>query len=296
MELAAAYMQYRPLLLSIAYRMLGSVSDAEDLVQDAFIQVQKAESNGDGKTIHNLKAYLCKIVTNRCLDYAKLARNRREVYVGPGLPEPVVEHVEPQSGQDPLQTIELEDSISYAMLILLEQLTPIERAVFFLRECFAFSYRELADMLGKTELGCRKIHSRLKRNMQAEPDEPLIPAESSAELVRQFIHAAATGDLQGLIALLASDVIVYSDGGGKVRAASRPVHSPANAAALLLGIASKLDPTTFIRLVKLNGSVGIVLSSSDGSSNSVIGFSFYAGRIRRIYVLRNPDKLRHLRM
>ncbi|NHN34498.1 RNA polymerase sigma-70 factor [Paenibacillus agricola] len=296
MELDSAYLSFRPLLLSIAYRMLGSVSDAEDLVQDVFLIARKWDTNKEGDHVRNLKAYLCKIVTNRCLDFLKSARKKREVYIGPWLPEPLVQHYTIESGQDPLQTIMLEDTISYAFLILLDRLTPVERAVFILREAFDYDYRDIADMIGKTELGCRKIFSRLKRKIQAEPDTPRTDEAQSVELVHRFLHAASTGNMHALVATLTEDIAVYTDGGGKVHAAIRAIRTMPRVAAMVQGLSSKMDGQTRIRTARINGAVGLIVSSSDDRFNAVISFQIRANRIHNIYILRNPDKLRHLNL
>ncbi len=238
------YQTYRPLLLSIAYRMLGSVTQAEDLVQDAFVTVQQLDNNKVGP-VRNLKAYLCKAVTNRCLDYLKSSHKKREVYVGQWLPEPLVQDYAGVTGStsaaggDPLQTIVLEDTISYAFLVLLDRLTPVERAVFILREAFDYDYRDIADFVNKTELGCRKIYSRLKRKIQDDPATELISSEQSEQLVLRFLHAAATSDMDGLFALLSEDIVLYSDGGGKVSAAVKPVISNQRVLAFIQGLLSR---------------------------------------------------------
>ncbi|WP_028608814.1 RNA polymerase sigma factor SigJ [Paenibacillus harenae] len=296
MKLEAAYLSYRPSLLSIAYRMLGSVSDAEDLVQDVFVIARNREMDREGDPIRNPKAFLCKMVINRCLDFLKSARKKREVYVGPWLPEPLVRQDSHESGNVPLQSIILEDTISYAFLILLDRLTPVERAVFILREAFDYDYRHIADTIGKTELGCRKIYSRLKKKIQAEPDVPLTDEGQSKELVYRFLQAASTGNMQALVSLLTEDITIYSDGGGKVLAATRPIRSPQSAAAFILGLVSKADVQTRVLLAQINGAAGLVISSPDGSYNAVISFQPKAGRIQNIYILRNPDKLRHLNL
>ncbi|OMF05792.1 hypothetical protein BK127_32275 [Paenibacillus sp. FSL H7-0331] len=296
MELDSAYLCHRPLLLSIAYRMLGSVSDAEDLVQDVFFIARKWEENEEGDHVRNLKAYLCKVVTNRCLDFLKSARKQREVYVGPWLPEPLVQYDTNESGQDPLQTIILEDTISYAFLILLDQLTPVERAVFILREAFDYDYRDIADMIGKTELGCRKIYSRLKRKIQAEPDTSQTDEAKSEELVHRFLHAASTGNMQALVATLTEDITVYTDGGGKVHAATHPIRTIPRVAAFVLGLSSKMDGQTRIRSARINGTIGLIIGSIGDRYNAVISFQIEADGIRNMYILRNPDKLRHLNL
>ncbi|MBM7567857.1 RNA polymerase sigma-70 factor [Paenibacillus sacheonensis] len=301
MELDSVYKTYRPLLLSIAYRMLGSVTQAEDLVQDAFVTVQQQNIHQEGGSIRNLKAYLCKIVTNRCLDDLKSARKNREVYVGPWLPEPLVQdyvlHPGTAAGQDPLQRIVLEDTISYAFLIMLERLTPIERAVFILREAFEFEYRDIADFVDKTELGCRQIFSRLKRKIQEDRPQPeAIASERSEQLVLRFLHATATGDMEGLFAMLADDIVLYNDGGGKVFAAVKPIVSSRRALAFIQGILSKDNGLGRMRMVKINGQLGVVLSSPSESYPTIVSLELRDGRVQRIYILRNPDKMQHLNL
>ncbi|WP_458125561.1 RNA polymerase sigma-70 factor [Paenibacillus sp. Z3-2] len=302
MELDLVYRTYRPLLLSIAYRMLGSVTHAEDLVQEAFITVQQQDIHKEGGPVRNLKAYLCKMVTNRCLDYLKSTRKKREVYIGPWLPEPLVQDymVAPGSasaaGQDPLQTIELEDTISYAFLVMLDRLTPIERAVFVLREAFEFDYCDIANFVNKTELGCRKIYSRLKRKIQDEPEVELTPSAQSEQLALRFLQATSTGDMEGLFRMLSDDIVLYSDGGGKVMAAIKPVTSSQRVLAFIQGLVSKSDSTGAVRLVKINGQLGFVLSSPSEAFPTVVSLAFRNDRVQRIYLMRNPDKLRHLNL
>jgi RNA polymerase sigma-70 factor (TIGR02957 family) len=302
-ELDSVYQTYRPLLLSIAYRMLGSVTLAEDLVQDAFLTVQQQALQQEGPNVRNLKAYLSKIVTNRSLDYLKSARRKREIYVGPWLPEPLVHDYSalpfPASseGQDPIQTIEFEDTISYAFLVMLERLTPIERAVFILREAFEYDYREIADFVNKTELGCRKIYSRLKRKIQADEQhaEP-VANEHADQLVMRFLHATSTGDMEGLFAMLSEDIVLYSDGGGKVFAATKPIETSKRVLAFILGLASRDGGAGSARLVKVNGQLGFVLSTPSEPFPTVVSLSFKDGLIHRIYLVRSPDKLTHLQL
>lgn len=294
MELDAAYLTYRPLLLSLAYRMLGSVTHAEDLVQDAFVTIQQQDIQQEGGSVRNLKSYLCKMVTNRCLDYLKSARAKREVYVGPWLPEPLVQDYETA---DPLQRIVLEDTISYAFLFLLERLTPIERAVFILREAFEFDYSDIADFVNKTETGCRQIYSRLKRKIQDDkPQAELSTNDQSEQLVLQFLHATATGDMKGLFAMLADDIVLYNDGGGKVFAAIRPIVSSQRALAFIQGVISKETGEFTMRLVRINGQIGVVLNSSSELYPTIISIEMHNDRVQRMYILRNPDKMQHLNL
>lgn len=301
MELESAYRTYKPLLLSLAYRMLGSVTHAEDMVQDAFVAVQQQGGGREDGGIGNFKAYLCKIVTNRCLDYLKSSRKKREVYVGPWLPEPLVEdYPSPpgsavSAGGDPLQTVVLEDTISYAFLVMLERLTPIERAVFLLREAFEYEYREIADFVNKTEPGCRKIYSRLKRKIQDEPPAELSASAQSEQLVLRFLHATSTGDMEGLLAMLSEDIVLYSDGGGKAMAAIRPIETSRRVLAFLFGLAAKDGGKGEVRLVRVNGQLGFVLISPMDPYPTVVSMEVRNGLVQRIYLVRNPDKLKHLR-
>lgn len=280
--------------------MLGSVAQAEDLVQDAFVTVQQQDTGQGGGPILNLKAYLCKIVTNRCLDALKSARRKREVYVGPWLPEPLVENYSvgqgSPAGHDPLQTVVLQDTISYAFLVLLDRLTPIERAVFILREAFEYDYRDIADFVGKTEIGCRKIYSRLKRKIQEEPISEPVPSDRGEQLVLRFLHATASGDMKGLLAMLADDIVLYSDGGGKVMAAVRPITSSPRVLAFIQGLVSKGHGQGEVRLVKINGQLGFWLTSPLEPFPTLVSLAFKGDRVREMYLLRNPDKLKHLNL
>lgn len=301
MELDSVYKEYRPLLLSIAYRILGSVTHAEDLVQDVFVTVQQRGIHLEEEGIRNLKAYLGKMVTNRCLDYLKSASKKREVYVGPWLPEPLVQDYTDipgyAAGEDPLQRIVLEDTISYALLVMLDRLTPMERAVFILRETFQYEYRDIAEFVNKTELGCRKIYSRLKRKIQEDgPCPEASPSQRSEQLILQFLHAASTGDMEGLFALLADDIVLYSDGGGKVMAAIHPVTSSKRVLLFIQGLLSKENPTGSVRLVKINGQLGFVVRSSSEPFPTLISLEVKEDRIQQMYFLRNPDKMQHLNL
>ncbi|GMX62641.1 sigma-70 family RNA polymerase sigma factor [Paenibacillus elgii] len=279
------YTEYKPLLFSIAYRMLGSVSEAEDIIHDLFLAVSRT----DPGAIQNPKAYLCKSVTRRCIDQLKSARSRREVYVGPWLPEPL----QTSDKEDPLLQAARNDDISFAFLLLLEQLNPVERAIFVLREAFDYDYKEIADMLDKSEATCRKTYSRLKQKLhaaEARPPQPGLPESES--LVRSFLKAVSTGDVLQFVHLLTKDAVLYSDGGGKVRAALRPILGADRIAAFLLGIASKGTVLTRSVPVSFNNGAGLLV---DGSRSRIaILFEFEGTRIRTIYFVNNPEKLSHL--
>ncbi|MGO4547562.1 RNA polymerase sigma-70 factor [Paenibacillus sp. 2TAB23] len=289
MDFNKAYTVYRPLLHSIAYRMLGSFSEAEDLVQDVFADYSQL-TDAD---IHNEKAYLVKMVTNRSINLSQSARKRREVYVGEWLPEPDMSHAMP----DPAELFVQHESISYALLVMLEKLTAVERAVFILRESLAFDYDEIAACLQKSEANCRKIFSRAKERLHKE--RQLLPEnmDQAQPLVETFIEAAASGDFNKLIAMLTEEAMLVSDGGGKVRAAINAIISRARVIAFLQGVI----PKTFLgdghRFAVVNGQAGIIITL-DGKPRSVINFQINAegNQIERIFVMLNPDKLKHIRL
>jgi RNA polymerase sigma-70 factor (TIGR02957 family) len=294
MEWEHLYREYKPLLFSIAYRLLGSVTDAEDMVQETFAAVHAATSaavgsDPFGRPVDNWRAYLCRAVTNRCMDLLKSAHKKRELYVGPWLPEPLVQRVA-QPGDEPLEATLLEETVSYAFLVMLERLSPLERAVFVLREAFEYSYRDIADIVGKTELACRQTHSRVRRKVQAEPATVPVDAEASRTLVKRFLHAAATGDVRALIEVLSEEATLLSDGGGKRLAALQPIVGRDRVIAFLAGLAAKLGAAMAVHEAVVGGEYGLILEAPDGPT--VVLFSLQAdGRCLHIYLLRNPDKL-----
>jgi len=278
-------------LFAIAYRMLGSVADAEDVLQDAW----RRWSAVDHSTVTNPSAYLAQIATRLALDTLDAAHRRRIEYVGPWLPEPVVE---PWDGGVRGSDVEFEldglaESLSTAFLVLLERLSPVERAVFVLRECFDFSYRELAPMVGKSEANCRQIDRRARQRI-AEPRRP--PRSDAAEhtrVVQDFIDALMAADVDRLLSLLAVDARSESDGGGVTLAARRPIVGAANVARFLAGIVSKRPSDSTLELVRVNGRLG-VLARIAGRPRSVISFEVADGQVRGIYFQLNPAKLQAL--
>lgn len=278
------YKEYKPLLFSIAYRMLGSVSDAEDMVHDTFLSAQRVPE----EEVRHPKAYLCKMVVNRCIDYAQSARKQREVYVGPWLPEPLL------AGGDPQHDVERGETLSYAFMVCLETLTPVERAVFILREAFAYAYAEIAEVVGKTEANCRQLYRRVKRGLQDGLPAPQPDLAASRRLLDEFLHAARTGDMALLLRSLSEDAALYSDGGGKAQAATKPIVGPKRVVAFLLGLGAKGYNRSELDIVLMNGQFG-VLMKEDGRLATVVTWEADGeGRIRRLYLLRNPDKLRNL--
>ena len=231
---------YRPLLFSVAYGMTGSVGDAEDIVQDAFLGLTRAHQAGT--VIADPKAYLTTSVTRLGINYLRSARVRRETYVGDWLPEPVVVPTAGLGGPGPAEHAELADSLSMAFLVLLEALTPVERAVFMLREVFGYGYPEVAGAVGKTEVNCRQIFARARQRIAAggrpEPGSSAPPARRAEgeELARRFFEAAAGGDMDALLGMLAPDVMLHGDGGGKAQAIGRPVAGRGRVMQLLVGL------------------------------------------------------------
>lgn len=284
------YMTYKPLLFSLAYRMLGSVTDAEDIVQDSFLALNGIVGSS---SIRSLKAYLCKIVTNRCLDYLRSAKHKREVYVGPWLPEPLV--TDGSLDSDPYQRAQLNESITTAYLLLLQQLSWTERSVFLLREVLQYEYEEIAEIVGKSSTNCRQIFHRAKRsisNVQATNTDAI--RMKAGELIERFITALTTGDTQALLSTLSENAKLLSDGGGQVKAAIYPILGPDRIHKFLSGTLAKLPEGKFsFNSALIGGFPGIILYL-DGQPNVVTSFNIQNGRIENIYLVVNPCKLRHL--
>ncbi|PYI54439.1 RNA polymerase sigma-70 factor [Paenibacillus flagellatus] len=282
------YASYKPLLFSLAYRMLGSAADAEDIVQDTFV----ASAGVDESRIGNMKAYLCKMATNRCLDRLKSATRQRETYVGPWLPEPLATDV---SADDPYESFALKESISTAYLLLLEQLSATERAVFLLREVYQYDYEEIADMVGKTAANCRQIFRRAKRSLHGGPEAKAIPAAAPAQgearaVVEQFVEALAGGNVPRLLELLAADAVMLTDGGGKVRAAINPLLGADRILRFFEGIRHKYGEELRYEWRTINGGPGLVTRWGEAAV-WVVTFDVRDGVLRRIYSVSNPDKI-----
>jgi RNA polymerase sigma-70 factor (ECF subfamily) len=254
---AEVFDRNRPLLFSIAYRMTGSVMDAEDAVQEAYLRWQRASEDEVGSP----SAYLSKVVTRLCLDRLRSATVRREQYVGPWLPEPVLgEQVQEIEGR-----VELEDTLSMAFLLLLESLTPVERAVFLLREVFDYEYAEIAALVGKSEANCRQISRRARQSVAARRPRFESSPQEEERLMEGFLRASLAGDMEALLALFSEDVTLYSDGGGKTRAALNPIYGADNVARWLTGILRNVPPGFAVRQTRVNGRPGLVGYFGDGS-------------------------------
>ncbi|MFI6628724.1 RNA polymerase sigma factor SigJ [Nonomuraea fuscirosea] len=283
---------YRPLLFSIAYGMTGSVGDAEDIVQDAFLGLTRARRAGT--VIADLKAYLTTAVTRLGIDHLRSARVRRETYVGDWLPEPVVV---PADGQGPAERAELADSLSMAFLVLLESLSPVERAVFMLREVFGYGYEDVARITGKTEVNCRQIFARARQHISAGRKVRGGPAQRAAgeELARRFFEAAAGGDMDALLGLLAPDVVLHGDGGGKAPSIGNPAAGSVRAARMLVaGLRRARKLGVLPRLAWVNGRPGAVLYDGDGRVAAVVELDVADGVVQAIHSVANPDKLGHI--
>jgi RNA polymerase sigma-70 factor (ECF subfamily) len=276
---------YRKRLLGLAYRMLGSRSDAEDVVQDAYLRFARADD------VRNSEAFLVAVVTRLCLDRLKSARAQREIYVGPWLPEPIFDAEELSAGA----TTELADDLSFALLLALDRLSPLERAAFLLHDVFDVPFSEVAATLGRSEAACRQLAARARRDVREARPAPAAAPDAHARLLRAFCEAAASGDVSSLANLLREDAIAISDGGGRKAAALKPIKGAAKITRFIIGIAGK-NAHRDIRMVPtmINGSAGVLLYM-DGEIDHTLSVAIDGEqeRIAAIYVVRNPDKLRH---
>jgi RNA polymerase sigma-70 factor (ECF subfamily) len=272
---------------AVAYRMLGTVAEAEDVVQEALLRLAREE-----RRIEEPAAWITTVVTRLSIDVLRLARVRRETYVGPWLPDPLVEDRSPGPGAQ----VELADSVSQAFLVVLEQLTPVERAAFLLREVFDYDYASVARIVDRSEPNCRQLVTRARRHLRS--NRPRFDADPAARdrLLERFLAATEQGDLAALERMLAEDAVLYADGGGKATAARRPIPGGARIARVLSAIARKRRRRGpfGIELVAVNGQPGRILRAPDGSISDVLSIDVAGGRIRAVRIVRNPDKLAHL--
>lgn len=282
----ALFDQYRGLLFSIAYRMLGSVSDAEDMLQETYLRWQ-----GLGQEeIRSPRAYLVTILSRLCISHLQSARVQREEYMGVWLPEPILT----DPGNGPFQLIKIDETLSMAFLVLLERLTAIERAVFLLREVFEYDYKEIASVVGQSEAYCRQILKRAREHITTlRPRFEVKPPERDA-LLESFLKATGTGEMDELLALLTDDVVLRSDGGGKGIAVPNEVQGADKVSRGVLGSLKRFVPQNMIRrLARINGEPGLI-NYLEGRPHSVLTIESREGRICSIYVITNPEKLKHL--
>jgi RNA polymerase sigma-70 factor (ECF subfamily) len=270
----------RPRLLRLAYSELGDVGEAEDVVQEAWLRLERT----DAKAIENLDAWLTTVVARLALDRLRSARARRETYVGPWLPEPVV-------SRDPADRVTLDESVSYALLTVLEQLSPAERTAFVLHDVFDMPFPDVAEVVGRTPEAVRQLASRARRHVSCERPRFGASRDEHDRAVRAFAEAVDEGNLEGLVAVLDPDVVWTSDGGGRATAARRPLQGVTRVARAWAAISrrSTHEPIE----ITLNGQLGLLLTSRDGQ-RAALSFLVRDGRIRRIDAIRNPEKLRRL--
>ncbi|MDF2714288.1 MAG: polymerase subunit sigma-24 [Paenibacillus sp.] len=285
MNVETAYHTYRKLLFSIAYRLLGKITEAEDVVQDVFVSLHSV----DPDSIGNTRAFLSKSVTNRCLNILQSAAKRKETYPGPWLPEPLYAG----SGDEPSHRIEQEEDIKFAYLVMLERLSPLERVVFVLREAYGYEYEEIAEIIDKSADNCRKMLSRSRRKMNDAGYSDMPPDERKHPVVQQFILALQQGNIPDAINLLADQVVIVTDGGGKVRAAMRPIAGIAWVGAFLHGIAAKKVFAKGVYPISVNGETGMAIKRIHLPA-AIWCFELEpeSGKISRIYSVYNPDKLK----
>lgn len=283
----ADYQQYRPLMFSIAYRMTGSVADAEDIVQDVYVGLARALAKGT--RVDEPKAYLATATTRLAISHLTSARVRRESYVGAWLPEPLVTEPGPE------EHAEMADSLSMAFLVVLESLSPAERAVFLLHEVFGYDHGEIAAIVGKSEPACRQILARARRHVDEGKPRFETSREQREEVARRFFAAADGGDLDALLEVLAPDVVFYGDGGGKAQAVAEPMHGSARVARFLAGVFRRVRAMDVdIRFTEVNGQPGAVAFDGSGRVASVLVLDIADGVVQAVRSVVNPDKLGHL--
>ena len=285
--LASEFERHRAHLRAVAYRMLGSIADAEDAVQDAWLR-WSAEPRAD---VASPRAYLSRVIANTSLNRLRSARARRETYVGPWLPEPLLT----EAGPDAEERAELAESVSVAMLVVLESLTPDERAVFVLREVFGFSFAEIGAALGRSDAAVRQLAHRAREHVQARRPRFEVDRDQQRQVTNRFLAAAAGGDIDGLMTVLAPDVTLIGDGGGKARAPMRPITGAAKVARFMAAVANrpymgmKISDMT-VAVVEINGAPGTLITVG-GRPITALTLTVADGRITAIQLLANPDKL-----
>nr|WSY56644.1 RNA polymerase sigma-70 factor [Streptomyces sp. NBC_00886] len=286
--LTDVFEEHRPVLMGVAYRMLGRVADAEDVVQEAWLRW----SGADRGEVREPRAYLVRVTTRLAIDRLRQVTARGEAYVGPWLPEPYVTDFG-DTVPDTAERAVLADSVSLAVLVVLESLSPLERAVFVLREAFGYPYADIAAMLERGEPAVRQLAARARKHVdERRPRYEVDPAQRR-DLTERFLAAAAEGDLAGLMEMLAPDVRLVGDSGGKSQAPLRVLESSDNVGRFLIAVAEKGVPEMSFRFLELNGGPAVLILSGD-TPDSVLQVDVSDGRIRSVYIVRNPDKLRSL--
>lgn len=277
--------EHRTFLFGIAYRMLGSVTEAQDMVQETYVRWQRAAA----ESIRSPRAWLTTAITRLCITHLDSARVKRVTYVGQWLPEPLVD----ERAADPAETAALADSLSLAFLVLLETLNPTERAVFILREGFDCEFSEIAGIVGKSEANCRQILTRARQRIDERRPRYNISRADVDKVIAPFVAALKNGDLEGMLANLAKNVVLVADGGDKPGALLRPLEGAEPVARAMLHALKKHGADGEIRAATVNGLPGFV-RFADGQARAVLAFGLVGGRIQAVFVISNPDKLKHL--
>ncbi|MBD0278412.1 MAG: RNA polymerase sigma-70 factor [Bacteroidota bacterium] len=283
-------MQYRPLLFSIAYNMLGSIMDAEDIVQDTFTYWY----NTDQSYVENPKYYLIKAITNRCINHLKEAQRNRETYVGTWLPEPLVE--KQKTDRQAIQ-FDNRNELSIGFLYLLEKLNPLERAVLILKESFDFPYSEIAQIFDISQDNCRQLLSRAKAKLKQEKNRFNVDKQKHNQILHKFLQACVSGNMEELVSLLKEDVAFYSDGGGKASAALHPLFGREKVLKFISGILKQTGPVSSIEIASVNGLSGAIIYIDKNNPVPDLLISLDVDeddKIQNFYFIRNPDKLRHI--
>ncbi|MFI0927935.1 RNA polymerase sigma-70 factor [Streptomyces sp. NPDC021012] len=278
-DVTGAFVAHRNLLFTVAYEMLGSAADAEDVLQETWLKW----AGVDPGTVRDPRAYLVRITTRQALSHLRTLGRRKESYLGPWLPEPLL------TTPDVAEDAELADSVSMAMLLVLETLTPTERAVFVLREVFDLAYDEIAGAVDKTPAAVRQIAHRARAHVAARRPRGVASAAETRRTVEAFRRAVETGDLRGLLDVLAPDVVLLTDGGGVVRAALEPVVGAERVA----GVLARIAATTTLQPARVNGDPALIVRM-DGAVDTVLAMRVEDGRVTGLYAVRNPEKLSHL--
>jgi RNA polymerase sigma-70 factor, ECF subfamily len=280
-SVAEQFIAARPRLLRLAYSQLGDLGEAEDVVQEAWLRLERS----DAAQIRDLDAWLTTVVARLALDALRSARARRELYVGPWLPEPLVASTD----ADPAERVTLDESVSYALLAVLEQLPPGERTAFVLHDVFGMPFEQVADVVGRTPAAVRQLASRGRRHVESERPRRPVSDDEHRRVVEAFGRASLAGDLDALLAVLDPDVVFTSDGGGRAIAARKPLHGAERVARAWIGITAQAGPSAHRSLVDVNGRAGVLVENE--GARTVLSFEIDGGRITRIDVMRNPDKL-----
>ena len=285
-----AFERCRSLLFSVAYRMLGSAVDAEDVVQEAYLRWRALPDGGE--EVRSPRDYLAAVAVRLCLDRLRSAKRRREEYVGPWLPEPLLtEQSLADPSPDPSEGLVLDESLSMAFLVLLESLTPTERAVFLMRDVFGYDYAEVSHLVGKSEANCRQIARRARGFVASRRPRFEDSAKRRERLTQRFIEACRDGDADALLGLLAEDVALWTDGGGRAPTALNPIHGADRVVRFLLAISREATADAAVRPARINGEPGVVTYDEDGRPTSTTSIEAANGRVRAVRIVVNPEKL-----